>query len=748
MLSRSYFVLLCAAALAAVAPRAEAASLPTSAAGLTVSVDPAHGAYVVTSQTPAWKFAGTIGAPLTGVKIAPGRDKIGAYKEISFQWAAGRLLAGTIREYDSRPLVGFAVTTPLASDTPPPDFPRFQTFPQKLHTMSFREAAHSPASFKLEQTGTPWVLFDAQYHTAILSPASDFIDSEMHGDGVSTFASGLNSPLTGLPAGFTHRSLLAVGTGVSATAHAWGSALCDLGGKPPIASSAASSSDPLVKYLGCWTDNGAYYYYNYDRTLGYTGTLLALRDAYQKEKLPVRYMQLDSWWYQKSRVGLGAAAFANGKAMKANLPDQNWNAFGGTLDYSASPDLFPAGLAAFQKQIDLPLIVHARWIDPDSPYHKDYKISGVSPIDPRWWNERMQYLKASGVAVYEQDWLSVMYPNTPEMGHVYGVGTGFGTNMADSAAKDGLAMQYCMAPPRFFLQGSQYPNLTTIRASEDRFERGKWDRFLYTSLLADSLRVRPFTDVFMSTEPGNLTLAALSAGPVGFGDALGKESRADLMRTARADGVLVKPDAPLVPTDATILADSAGQHLPLIASTYTQAGGPGAARTTYVFAYTRRGDSPDVSFTPASLGLAGSVYVCEVGKPGKVMNAGQAFTETLKYPMWAEYMAAPLGRSGIAFLGDTGQIVGTGQQRIPSLMDAPSGLTAQVAFAPGEDSVLLRGYCAKRPTVAVTSGSALPLFYDAATGIFSVVVSPAAPPRRLKAGGMDPVSLVTVRLTK
>lgn len=257
MRSRSYFVLLCLAALAA--PRADAASLPPSAAGLTVSVDLVQGNYVITSKTPAWKFAGTIGSRLTGVKIAPGRDKIGAYQEIAFQWTAGRPLSGAIREYDSRPLIGFAITTPQASDTPPPDFPSFGTFPQKLHRMSFREAAHSPASFKLEQTSTPWMLFDDHYHTAILSPASDFLVSEMHGDGVSTFASGLNTPLTGLPAGFTHRSLMAVGTGIGATTDSWGSALCDLGGKPPVARNAASANDPLVKYLGLWTDNGAYY---------------------------------------------------------------------------------------------------------------------------------------------------------------------------------------------------------------------------------------------------------------------------------------------------------------------------------------------------------------------------------------------------------------------------------------------------------------------------------------------------------
>src|SRR5690606_25804007 len=66
----------------------------------------------------------------------------------------------------------------------------------------------------------------------------------------------------------------------------------------------ASDSDPILKYFGYWTDNGADYYYNYDSTKGYAGTLLAVREHYRQKGIPLGYMQLDSWWYEKSNYNM------------------------------------------------------------------------------------------------------------------------------------------------------------------------------------------------------------------------------------------------------------------------------------------------------------------------------------------------------------------------------------------------------------------------------------------------------------
>ena len=89
----------------------------------------------------------------------------------------------------------------------------------------------------------------------------------------------------------------------------------------------------------------------------------------------------------------------------------------------------------------------------------------------------------------------------------------------------------------------------------DRFEQGKWTEFLYGSRLASALGAWPWADVFMSTEEDNLLLATLSAGMVGVGDELGAASKQNLLKAVRGDGVIVKPDAPIVPLDAAWLYD-------------------------------------------------------------------------------------------------------------------------------------------------------------------------------------------------
>jgi len=727
--------------LTTITPHARAAALPPSASGIAVSVDKATGTYKIATHNPTWTFIGSLGVRLSDVTTAQGRDRIGVYQEIAFRWqapmpAGGGAYGGAIRRYGDKPVVLFSLTARRAARANE-EFPRFTAFPQNLHPMSFEDSAFSPHTFRLAHNATPWVLFDDQAHTAVLSAASDFIVSQMHGDGKSLLGSGLNPELAGLPAGWTHRSLLVVGGGIGHTVQMWGRALTDLTGKRRP----GSQADLLLRYFGYWTDNGAMYYYNYDKGLGYAGTLLALRRRYQQEHIPIRYLQLDSWWYQKTRT---SPAGKQEGPKNARLPDGTWNAYGGTLDYSASPALFPQGLAAFQKQLGLPLVVHARWIDPASPYHKKYQISGIAPTDPRWWDDRAAYLAGSNVICYEQDWLSEIYPHSPEMARRLEPGAAFADNMARATQQRGQTMQYCMATPRFFLQGAKYGNLTTIRTSGDRFERGKWNNFVYTSLLARALGLWPWADVFMSTETDNLLLATLSAGPVGTGDGLGRESRPNILLAARADGVLVKPDAPLVPTDASILADARKAHTPLVAATYTDQGTGRTGRTAYVFACTRPGDSSAVSFAPSSLGLAGPVYVYNhFDKSARRIGASGTYRDTLGPTGRSFYVVAPIGPSGIALLGDSGKFVGTGRQRLAALHDAPGRLTLTVLFASGEPSVTLHGYAPLAPKVTASGGAAGPVAYDRATGHFAVTVSPAPAAPLSKSGG-DPTRRVTL----
>src|SRR5580704_6458983 len=444
------------------------------------------------------------------------------------------------------------------------------------------------------------MIFDDAGDTFIISPASHFLIQKIGSDARQHIVSQLRDTVTNITAGFTQETLVASGSGINRAWNEWGRALTDWEG----VSRPANDADTGLKYLGYWTDNGTHYYYNYDRKLGYAGTLLELAKHFRDEQIPVKYLQLDSWWYYKTFTGPDGKT---GKTKNAKLPQGEWNRYGGLLEYRAHPAVFPDGLEAFHRELGLPLITHNRWVDPASPYRSKYHISGYAALDPAFWREIVGYIASAGVVTYEQDWLNEIYEHSPELAASVTAGDEFTDGMAAACASNQMTMQYCMALPSFFLQGSKYPNLTTIRCSDDGLKRERWHNFLYTSRLASALGIWPWTDPYMTSETGNILLSDLSAGMVGFGDPIGKEDQTNIFRAVRKDGVIVKPDVPIVPVDSAYIAEANGEHRALVASTYTDHDG---IKTEYVLAFrVPKSDVTEAQISLADIGITGSAYV-------------------------------------------------------------------------------------------------------------------------------------------
>ncbi len=703
------FVLLLAANAAV------AATLSDGAKKLSVALDASTGGYIVSAGGPEWIFGGTL-PPCKIVASGSGADSLGAYQELTFTWRDNASpMAGSIRLYKAKAAILFSETSLDAAARPPPPFPDFTRVPANIHVFSYRQETFAPP-FTASDCSTPWLLFDDQDRAAVISPASHFMVASMIGDGRTRIASGFNADLAGLPANFSQRTLMVFGGGINASWDLWGSDLNAL----RKAKRPSNDADRVLKYFGYWTDNGATYYYNYDQDKGYAGTLRALVEHYRAEGIPLGYLQLDSWWYRKSFTGPDGKI---GTTKQPKLPPGDWNRYGGLIEYRPDPALFPNGLESFQKEVSIPFVTHNRWIDPASPYRKSYKISGIGAVDGRWWDDIATYLKRCGIVTYEQDWLDRIYRYSPEFASNPDTGATFVREMARACAERNITMQYCMAYPCFFLEGSQYPNLTTIRVSDDRFSPARWSQFLYTSRLASALGIWPWSDVLMSNEMGNLILATLSAGPVGIGDAIGSEDKANLEKVMRQDGVIVKPDVPCVPLDQCYLRDAAGGGGPLVAATYTDHDG---FRTAYLFAYNQNDlASGDASVSPSELGLRGDVYVYEPATGlAKRINAGDPISISLAPRAWRYFAVAPAGPGSVAFLGDSGKLVGTGKQRVSRLTETKEGIEATVLVCPGE-TVELHGFAPKAPVATVIHGVGQmvgPIRFDAGSGHYTIAV--------------------------
>jgi hypothetical protein len=694
---RSALALVCLLAtlvpgIASAAARA-ALEVASPAVGMGLRVDPS-GSYTIVSARPAWTFAGSVGRPLADLATDTGSDALGAYQQVRFSYAAPSAVRARIRLYAGLGIVLF--TQRYLAPAAPMPFPALTSYPRGLFHLSY-SGKFAAYSFRALDPASPWLFFDGADDAFLFSPAANFLvaRSSLGPGGAPT--GGIDPAIGRLPSGFTQQSMLVIGHGINDVYDTWGDALTRLQGKARPGDEAATE----LTYLGYWTDNGAAYYYHYDGTLGYAGTLLAVRASFRRLGIPLGYLQLDSWWYPK-----GAAATWRGSGAQR----------GGMVRYVADPALFPDGLAAFQRRLGVPLIVHARWIDRSSPYRSRYRMSGNVVVDPRYWTQIAAYLRASGVIGYEQDWLASFARTAENLRDP----AAFLDDMASAMAAQGISLQYCMPLPQDLLQSTRYDDLLSVRVSDDHFMPSHWTDALYAARLAGALGAWPWDDVFDSSQTDNLLLATLSAGVVGVGDPLGALDAVNLRKAMRGDGVLIKPDAPLAPTDATYLADAAGAPQPMVAATYS---GQGRRRALYIFAYAR-GGATQASFRPAALGLPGATYVYNyfTGR-GSVLPPGATFRAAVGSGSY--YVVVPIDRSGMALLGDLDRFVPAGRQRVTRLGDT-GRMQVTLAFGRGERAVTISGYAPTPPLVAAHVGQVEVVSYAAATHIFSVQVAPGA----------------------
>ncbi|HEX4594812.1 MAG TPA: hypothetical protein VH157_11085 [Bryobacteraceae bacterium] len=643
----------------------------------------------MTVSGPGWIFSGSIGAHLDEIDVASGSDSIGAWQEITLYYGFRN---SAIRLYDGRAIVLFSTQYGEAGPNAAA-FPHFSSFPQNLFTFSY-DGVWSYA-FNSLSTRSPWLFYDSQANAFLLSPASNFMTAVTRFADDGAMEAAIDSRIDGLPAGFTHRSVLAFGQGINATFDTWGKTLTDLSGK----NLPANDSNAILNKLSYWTDAGAAYYYQPFQGSQYVPLLEQLPPEFQRFSTPIGSMELDSWHYPKGTP----PSWAN-------------NGFG--LDtFEADPTIFPNGLGAFQRSLGLPLIAHTRWIDAGSPLRSKYVISNFVAIDPQYWKDYAKYLSDSGVEVLEQDWLCGPAYTNFNLTDPYL----FLDNMASAMQATGRSIVYCMPLPAHILQSSNYDNVIAVRTSNDNFMRARWDELLFNSRLASAVGLWPFADAFKSKNQRDVLVATLMAGPVGSGDQLGTGNEVNLRHAVRTDGVIVKPDISLAPVDATYLAFSQSAFSPVVASTYTDHAG---LRTGYVLAYSQVAASAlsQISFSPAVARVTGPAYVYDYFEnTGMVIQPGREFHALVNYD-GSYYLVAPIGPSGIAFLGDSGKFVSCGKKRIEQLSDDGT-LRVLVRFAAGEEFVALRLYSSTEPTVSADSGSVGSL-QNHGENLYRVVVHP------------------------
>ena len=517
---------------------------------------------------------------------------------------------------------------------------------------------------------------------------------------------GWHGDLDVVPAGFATELAIWGGTGVRALLESWGALLQQRAG----ARRRSRYADPAIGRLSYWTDNGAAYWYRTEPGQGVEGTLGAVADGLREARIPAHAFELDSWFYPHEVT----RAF---DAPEIDVPPT------GMLRWEPREDALPSGIGALRRRLgNLPLILHARHYASRSPYFESEPAwrdgDRAHPRDASFFDRLFAQAEAWGAVQVEQDWLIECFLGVRGLREEPGRAHAWQASLDRAAQEHGLSLLWCMGSPADFCAATALPRVAAIRTSGDyRYVLGNaslWCWFLYGNALARALGLLPFKDVFLSSRVGSgrdgdphaeleAALAALSAGPVGIGDRVGRSDREIILRTCRDDGVLVKPDLPLAPLERCFASHAHTHAAPLVGETWSD---HPAGRWTYVLAMhaSRSHESLDFEIPLHELGHAspdGDLLAYDWASGcGERLSPGGALAFSLtQRGAFSLRVLCPL-LDGLALVGDPTKYACAGDRRIRRVRTVDGGLAFDALGAPGEQ-VRVRGFAERLPRAVV-----------------------------------------------
>jgi hypothetical protein len=512
----------------------------------------------------------------------------------------------------------------------------------------------------------PMMLIAPDGRTLLLAPLSGFHEQILAVDGLRW---GWHGDLDDVAAGFVTELALWAGSGPRACLDAWGAHLqARYGTRRP-----SRYADTVGARPSYWTDNGAAYWYRTEPGLDAAGSMVAAVDDLRANGVPLGSVQLDSWFYPHS-------------TLRPFNTDEWLVPPTGLVEWDARPDILPDGVKALRQALGSPpLATHCRHLSTESPYVEEFAcwIDGAQahPQDAslyeRWFDQAVQW----GVETFEHDWLVECFLGVRGLREAPGRARAWQEGIDRAARERGLTLQWCMPTPADICQTVTLEQVTSIRTSGDHgylVSAGYlWAWFLYTNAFAGALGLTPFKDVFSADVDNEgahaeveALLSALSTGPVGIGDRVGRADRDIVRRTCRADGLLVKPDEPVAALDRSFHRWATGRGALLVGSTTTT---HAAGTWTYVVTLNAtdqpvagRVDLADLRGSPAGDALVWDWR----GHRGEVVAPGGGWDVELPALGWDYRVVAPIV-DGVAVVGDPALYATAGDMRIAAVERTP-----------------------------------------------------------------------------
>ncbi|NHJ02459.1 MAG: hypothetical protein EAX86_10015 [Candidatus Heimdallarchaeota archaeon] len=642
---------------------------------------------------------------LSNIEDSMQEDILGEYKATKLTWMIENKVIQTVfKEYTKNSFILFEqqfleefneVSTGNFYDLSC-IFPCFENRSPNRKIFTFRNDLFAPPTDKLEKPTTgPVMLYDNDLNTIILSSLNNFLLGVIkEKEGFIEF--GIEGKITTIPKFFSNKSILVFGKGINNSFFQWGDILL----RYYKTERKSAYTDPILSYLGFWTDNGAYYYYRTEKNLNYHETFNMIDSIAKKKKIPICYYQLDSWWYKK------AYRWMPFRIIKLFI--------GGNMEWAPLEKNFPQGLEEFSKEIKKPLIAHNRWFAKKNFHfgHENFphriEKFWAHPTSIEFWEMIMKKCREWNIVTYEQDWLKNQFEHFKYLQENTDTGYKWLSDMATAAARKDVTIQYCMPTPAFFLQAMEFPAVTQIRCSQDynaRFPKSFYiPNFTQTCILSYALGIWPFIDCYLTSREStrffykekypelSTLISILSAGIVGPADKAEFLDRELLMKTCRSDGLLLKPDRPATPIDRMFQP----HRKYYIISTISQKKDLIWYYVCSINLYPSK--IKDQSIKLSELGINEN-YVGYDYKTRKlnVLESNTSIKTQLSKNDFSYWILAPIHGEKVAFIGDTEKFITCSTKQFPKVNWIGEELVIEIDSLPTE-TVTLTFYAKNAPT--------------------------------------------------
>lgn len=440
-------------------------------------------------------------------------------------------------------------------------FPTFENFSTCTKILTFRHVIFCPPAKNFKFTSSPVTFYDDRLNCFIISPLKDFLNLGFAKDKNGVIYCGVQGEIESLPVDYDQEFIMIFEKGINKAFEKLGEILL----KYNRVKRKDLYSDVVTSYLGFWTDNGAYYYYKTEKSMNYEQTLIAIKKYFEKNKIPIKYYNFDSWWYLKHTNKFLTTIF------RPIVRILGGGFYGNTMRWETDPQYFTMDLKTFyNKFFKMPICAHNRRWDARSPYLKQFEFitykKNAVPISEDFWDWLMKNAKESGIIVYEQDWMNNQIKSIPFMRKNFFLKKFWLDSMAKSAKKHGVNVFYCMQTPELLLYSIYHENVTISRCSQDYNHR--WPltyRFVHgtqTNLLFNAIGINSHPDCFRTKSMEGIKrffgekypflkclYQSLNGGIIAPGDKKEDVNWPLLRKTCKDDGLLLKPDKFLTVND-------------------------------------------------------------------------------------------------------------------------------------------------------------------------------------------------------